>query len=227
MTTTSRHCRIIRLLAVVWTLGCSDPAPTAQLSKTGGTGEDVDTLVGGSDADDGKTTADSADSADEQDAAADTVGACVVSADCPGEKDLCIAGVCQSQTTCASDKQCQAAGLVCDMVAGVCVQCLTGDDCGTGESCKAHKCLPPPTKCASTKDCALGLVCDKPNKVCVECITSDDCSKGLTCSETVCVPMLCQPGTTSCADQKSVKTCTSDGMGYEQTDCPGGSMCVG
>ncbi|MBI5609175.1 MAG: hypothetical protein HY902_09870, partial [Deltaproteobacteria bacterium] len=227
MTATTRSYSAFAVLALAWAVGCSDPAPTAQLSKAGGSGDDVDSLVSGSDAEDTQVTADVAGSDTLQDVSEDAVGSCTVSADCPGEKDLCIKGVCQAQTPCSSDKQCQAAGLVCDMGASVCVQCLSGDDCGPGEACKAHKCLPPPKNCASTKDCDLGMVCDKAAKACVECTTSEDCSKGLACSETVCVPMLCKPGTTSCLDEKVVRTCTSDGMGYEQTDCPGSSVCVG
>ncbi len=214
----------VTLVAILPVLapGCSDPAPTAQLSKAGGTGSDADTLVAGSDIED--TQAPPEDTA--PDSSADTVGTCIVSADCPGEKDLCISGACQPQTMCTSDKQCQASGLVCDSTGGTCVQCLSVDDCKPGEQCKAHKCLLPAKTCASTKDCDLGMVCDKGAKQCVECATSGDCSKGLACVETVCVPMLCKPGTTSCLDEKVVRTCTSDGMGYEQADCPGSSVCV-
>ena len=44
--------------------------------------------------------------------------------------------------TCRSDRDCSAAGLVCDLARGACVECVRTDDClVTGQSCVANRCV--------------------------------------------------------------------------------------
>jgi hypothetical protein len=167
------------------------------------------------------------DTADDAvDATADAQPACVVSADCPGGKDLCLQGKCVAQVPCQSDKQCAASGQVCEKTAGVCVQCLTGTDCQKGLNCKAHQCIPPPESCLSSKDCKTGQVCDKDAKQCVECATMADCDKGFACQETVCVPLACTPGASVCKDAATLSVCKPDGSGVAAKACAQGQVCL-
>ncbi len=153
-------------------------------------------------------------------------GACTVSSDCPGATDLCLAGACVPQTACASDKQCQASGQVCDMQAGVCVTCLSDTDCPKGQSCKANKCLAPPTPCQTTKGCPADSVCDKSLGVCVACVSAPDCPANMACKETVCVPMVCKPGTAKCASSASLTVCAADGSAWTTSQCGGDKTCL-
>ena len=157
----------------------------------------------------------------------DAKSGCIVSADCPGAKALCLKGTCVAQQACQSDKQCAALGQVCETAKGVCVPCTTAADCAKGESCKANQCIPPPAPCQSSKDCQPGQVCDKGAKLCVECVTSADCDKGLQCQDTVCAPQACLPGASKCGADGSVQTCKADGSGLESKPCPKGAVCAG
>ena len=164
--------------------------------------------------------------ADVPDAADSSSTACIVSADCPGAKDLCLQGMCVAQVPCQSDKQCAASNQVCEPSKGVCVPCTSSADCLKGETCKANQCLPPPESCVSSKDCKKGQVCDKALKACVECATAADCDKGFGCQQTVCVPLACAPGASKCGADGQLQTCKGDGSGLESKPCAAGSVCL-
>ncbi len=199
--------------------GCAEEQPAAKLQTVTDVAATQDAVVG-----DASGAADAEQEAIGTDA---TAGGCNVSADCPGEKDLCINGSCSPQTVCKSDKQCANLDLVCDPKAGVCVECLGAADCKEGKTCKAHKCLGAAPPCATSKECPTGLVCDKVAGACVECAVADDCSKGFSCVETVCSPQYCLPGSVQCADSQLLETCNAEGSSFDQTPCPKGEVCDG
>ncbi|MCB9738686.1 MAG: hypothetical protein H6747_05400 [Deltaproteobacteria bacterium] len=129
---------------------------------------------------------------------------------------------------CQSDKECISVGLVCDKAGGVCVDCNSDADCGSGESCKAKHCVPPPASCTSSKDCAaLAQVCDKASGFCVDCTNSDDCAAGQVCLETLCVAQLCTPNATECDANGQLAVCATDGTAWAAVACPAGQVCKG
>ena len=166
------------------------------------------------------------DLADVADALTDAAATCEVHADCPGPLDQCIAQACVAQIACKSDKQCADFGKVCDLQAGVCVQCLVDGDCNDGQSCKAHLCLDAPAPCGTSKDCASGTVCDKPAAQCVGCLGDDDCDDLAHCEQTVCVTDLCHGGATACVDGTTRKVCAANGGGWTSEACTGGTSCI-
>jgi hypothetical protein len=129
--------------------------------------------------------------------------------------------------SCISSRECSAAGLVCDLDAELCVQCVVQTDClGDDEVCMAHECRHV-VPCVSSRECP-GLVCDPVAGFCVECVVDPDCG-----TENRCVDHACVPRPTACA---------SDGVCVAQNqvcdvaagicvdcvrdaDCPSGSRC--
>ncbi|MFZ4580433.1 MAG: hypothetical protein ACOYOB_18770, partial [Myxococcota bacterium] len=171
--------------------------------------------------------------ADASDAATDMLGdtdtttpPCKSPSDCPDPLDLCIAGACQPQVACKSDKQCADQGHVCDQTKGVCVACLIDGDCDDGKSCKAQTCIPPAATCAATKDCPSGQVCDKTASLCVSCIDDNDCEVGQFCTQTVCKPDACTASETACADATTRKVCAANGSVWAETKCTDGLTCI-
>jgi hypothetical protein len=115
---------------------------------------------------------------------------------------------------------------VCDKAAGVCVACLTDQDCPENDSCKAHACQPPAPACASAKDCSsVNGVCDKASGVCVDCLGDDDCVADRFCLESVCVPDQCPAGVAACADLVTRKTCSGNGGQWAIESCVDGDAC--
>ena len=113
---------------------------------------------------------------------------------------------------CESSRECTAGGLVCDTVAGVCVECLAEVDClGENEVCIARTCRPA-VECDSSRQCP-GQVCDTARRLCVDCVTAVDCSETERCEGGGCVT-----APTSCSSDRE---CSSDGnvCDVEQSIC--------
>ncbi len=112
---------------------------------------------------------------------------CSVAQDCPGAADQCVAGSCVAATACTANKACAPAGLVCDKLAGHCVQCVAAADCASGNVCQSGHCTVPPLVCASSADCVVGKVCDLNSGACVQCVQNTDCATGEVCNAAACV----------------------------------------
>ncbi len=95
---------------------------------------------------------------------------------------------------CSSDAMCvgNAAGGVCDVTTGRCVECVASrDTCPADRHCDAtsSRCLPG---CRADEGCAgsdggASLRCDTATRTCVECVTDDHCPAGRLCSGQRCV----------------------------------------
>src|SRR5690348_5706051 len=70
---------------------------------------------------------------------------------------------------CTTDRQCSGAGLVCDLVRGACVECVSAIDCASSQACRAGSCLTV-VPCTSSRMCP-GQVCDPMLHYCVDCVT--------------------------------------------------------
>ena len=87
---------------------------------------------------------------------------------------------------CHSDRDCSAAGLVCDDVRSLCVQCNGAADCGdAGTACIANNCRQI-TPCTTSRICP-AQVCDMVLGYCVDCVANADCTTGQMCQSSVCV----------------------------------------
>lgn len=100
---------------------------------------------------------------------------------------------------CVSDRDCSAAGRVCDAAAGVCVECNAASDCGATQACVAHRCVVR-TACVSSRTCP-GQVCSARLGYCVDCEADVDCTNGQVCRDNVCVapPRACR-SSRECSD---------------------------
>ncbi|MDB4929024.1 MAG: internalin, partial [Myxococcaceae bacterium] len=106
-----------------------------------------------------------------------------------------------ARVACTTNRECAATGRLCDVAAGVCVQCLTGAQCTVaGEVCLAHRCAAG-TRCASSRTC-MGLVCETTRGVCVDCLADVDCADAGVCRANNCVapPRACR-SSRECTDQ--------------------------
>ncbi|MFT6397885.1 MAG: hypothetical protein ACJAYU_002640 [Bradymonadia bacterium] len=111
----------------------------------------------------------------------------------------CVDGACV--ISCASDDGCSGATPLCELGAGVCVECLGESNCDANQTCAQFACV----------------------SLCEE---NDDCPDG-ECVEGACVPVeaVCTPGSTTCEDN-AVSTCLEDGSGYEFSPCDDGECIV-
>ena len=89
---------------------------------------------------------------------------------------------------------------ICARDIGLCVECVTADDCPPSHDCSRNRCVEF-TSCRNSLDCAKGQVCDPGVKRCFECVMDADCSAGEACSDHACRP--------SC---RSDKDCTPLGL---------------
>lgn len=111
-----------------------------------------------------------------------------------------------SPIDCTEDEDCLNAGLVCDPLNELCVECLFDSDCGDGERCEGTSCIDR-VACTSSTDCedVSGFeACDTVAGHCVQCMSSSDC-----------------PGTADCIDQRCrpYQACTNS------LDCPTPRVC--
>jgi len=118
-------------------------------------------------------------------------------------------------------------GLLCNKEIGLCVQCVTDEDCAENEACTIGNLCFPVIACTSDHDCqAFGLVCDKEAGTCVECTTSNDCAEEETCVETMCLGKVCVPGEVTCIEG-AVMTCTDTGTEWELAEqCGSSQICL-
>src|SRR5690606_29999275 len=85
-------------------------------------------------------------------------------------------------------------GAFCLPDAGVCVGCVTDQDCDLGEFCsELNVCetVVTPTSCESNDDCVQqegSPVCRLDTGACVECLLDDDCWRGICRDNNTCGP---------------------------------------
>jgi hypothetical protein len=111
---------------------------------------------------------------------------------------------------CQTDVDC-AAGLVCQVSTGACVECVSDSQCPTGKHCS-----PASNTCvACTKDahCEKG-VCSVETNFCVECLADTDCPSG-KCDEENQICIMCGED----------KEC-DDGNPCTVNSCDGAGQCV-
>lgn len=113
---------------------------------------------------------------------------------------------------CADGGDCAAGA--CDVVSGLCVDCLRQEDCGDGLVCNefSNRCVVPVLGCTSDDECG-GLRCDTIKGACVECLSEGDCDDG----------SLCDFITQECVAQQS---CITDGDCTDSVCDPAGRTCV-
>lgn len=121
---------------------------------------------------------------------------------------------------CASDGDCAAAGRVCDLVTGRCVECVLDAQCAASRHCGAERrclddrCPAGATRCA---DLATALTCDERGAEEV----SAPCASGETCRGDRCQPAACTPGASRCAAGGAVEEASANWLadvGFERKD---------
>jgi hypothetical protein len=128
---------------------------------------------------------------------------------------------------CASDRECTPLNLVCDRVAGRCVDCVVDTDCIAGricssaQTCTPRACTPGESACVST---SRQSACDARGAGRVE----SACASGETCRSGRCQPAACAPGSASCdAASGQRRVCNAEGSGTTLVACPSGQRCSG
>lgn len=157
---------------------------------------------------------------------------CLVDTDCSADGS----SRCNSQSECVSigrscsvDSDCGDGR--CRTSDGVCVSCLEGADCRSGERCLVDGRCAGGLTCAASADCPSSLVCDSSASACVECVADGDCTSG-KCLRSYCVAAVdgcladadctmpdrarCDPLTRHCLGRVE---CVEDG------DCASGRSC--
>ena len=142
---------------------------------------------------------------------------CNVDADCVGDRLCGPDHQCHNEVDCASDKDCKDYGMVCDMAAAVCVECLGPEDCQDNEYCEMRYCW--------DDTCTVGDVICQGNEVwtCNEEGSAKEltetCTDSQYCEGGDCHDLVCTPKGTWC-DGDVLKTCSDDGTAIEsETDC--------
>lgn len=153
---------------------------------------------------------------------------CTRNNDCPSGS-LCFASRCEA--VCASDKECTASGLLCDLEQRRCVECVVNSDCPSDFHCADGSCLRSVCNasdsrcnsvsgavelCAPAGDRFISLYCADQQR-CVE-----DNGRG------TCVNWLCVPGSTHCSsDAQRIEQCSADGSKtVVQSNCSSEQVCV-
>lgn len=133
---------------------------------------------------------------------------CLTDAECTTEGELCVEGLCRSNTeTCQFNYEC-GPGAAC--VNGGCTPICGGDaDCGSGSTCQGGFCKPNPGECVTSTSCPSGEHCVD-GRCLPDCRDTGTCSSGDYCAE----DDFCRP-----AWQRDPFCRTSD-------DCAPGSICV-
>ena len=135
--------------------------------------------------------------------------------------------------TCASDKDCTAAGKVCDPLTKVCVACLTDAECKVNEHCIGLTCQGY-TPCTNSLGCKSakgpdGLdqpICDQKIGECSSCLTAADCPAINDCVAKACVPYKnCQNSTECAKDEVCDKATSRCVQCLGNNDCAASELC--
>jgi hypothetical protein len=104
---------------------------------------------------------------------------CVGAADCANQanqrESACNLLINQCAPPCITSRDCVLPD-VCDVLHGVCVDCLMDSQCGSGRHCVQEQCV----ECTINSDCRGDELCWQQR--CVACVTNADCPDGGRCS---------------------------------------------
>ena len=118
---------------------------------------------------------------------------------------------------CSNDSHCGAFGMVCDLATGLCVECLTDQNCPQEQFCLDHTCVddvckPGETRCYGKPQVAM---CAANGGAWLP----SDCPAGQLCLDGKCRKPPCKPGAKHC-DGTVVMRCADDGSGaVPDEDC--------
>lgn len=188
------------------------------------------------------------------DATADADGGlppCADNTDCAGG-EVCREGVCRE--ICDVDAPCDGPLAVCDPTTGLCVGCLSDDDCSGDQLCDAatQSCVDP--ECASDDECPGGFECQSGECVSIDDIicaaessrcegdtlilcsrdgtseTTADCDPEERCIEetdalAACLPVICEPNAVDCSDPFTASLCDTTGTAVDEFPCNDGEYC--
>jgi hypothetical protein len=146
---------------------------------------------------------------------------CALDTDCP-DMEKCHPAQHTCNPACLDNNDCgMGQADICDLPNGVCVECLTADDCG-GELCDAFgTCV----ECLTAADCPDGEICSIEGH-CEQCVVNGDCPMGNVCIDQECIAAcatnddcggdtpLCEPVSSQCVE------CVAN------TDCADGETCI-
>ncbi len=130
-------------------------------------------------------------------------------------------------TTCKSDKDCAAAGKVCDPLSLVCVACLSDAECAPSQHCVGLACQTY-TACTNSLGCTNAKgpdgvgqpICDKTIGECSACLAAADCPASNDCLAKACVPYKTCQNSTECG---ATQVC--DKVANRCVDCLGNADC--
>ncbi len=231
---------IVRYAAIVGTLiaafsftGCGGDGAVPAVVASGDDTSNADVLL--ADVADAQTDADvlvdtvsdvsgevGADANEIADDASDSGATDAVAADAADTADVPVA-----PSTCKSDKDCSAAGKVCDPLTLVCVACLSDAECGPSQHCVGLICQTY-TACNNSLGCKTakgpdGLdqpICDQKSSECTACLTAADCPASNDCIAKACVPFKTCQNSTDCG---TTQVC--DKASNRCVDCLGNADC--
>ncbi|MCA3014448.1 MAG: hypothetical protein INH41_18855, partial [Myxococcaceae bacterium] len=138
---------------------------------------------------------------------------------------LAVSGCSRPGARCQASSDCSEEGrTVCSPELLRCVECVTDEHCGVGQTCIGGLCGPG---CRDERGaCELGQYC-KPGAACVECVTDAHCGPGRLCRADACVPgcsaqhPVCPSGLTCDASAGRCVQCTTNA----QCTTPGLPIC--
>ncbi len=134
---------------------------------------------------------------------------------------------------CVSDKDCTAAGQVCDPLTKICVPCLIDADCPASQHCVATACVGF-TGCSNSLGCVAAKgpdgkdqpICDAATGECTACLTAADCPASNDCLAKACVPFkVCQNSTQCGQDEVCDATSNRCVQCASNADCPENTLC--
>lgn len=160
----------------------------------------------------------------------------VLAAGCPAESEP-NSGGCGPLQACAGDLVCQEGTClarcqsvddcesgICDIGTGLCLECLSNEDCGNGLVCNqfTNRCVVASLGCTNDAECG-DLRCDTAKGACVDCLGASDCAAGAQCdidtatcitpqgcgSDSDCSDSVCDPNKSECVECYTAAHCAS------------------
>ncbi len=130
--------------------------------------------------------------------------------------------------SCDSDKDCAEAGMLCDPLSGLCVECLYESDCGANQHCVEHVCLDY-VPCKNSLDCVDTPdtpICDPESGECVQCAGTEDCPLNADCTDNLCVSFTPCVTSKDCTDQVCDKDAIKCVDCLSDDDCADSEQCL-
>ena len=109
-----------------------------------------------------------------------SIGSCTTNTDCPLNKPICDAGVCLQ---CVTNEDC-GGNLICTNNQCTSPQCTIDSNCPLGQYCTGGNCT---AGCVNALNCPTGDLCQNGTCTHVQCLSVTDCTAGQICSNNNCV----------------------------------------